>query len=95
MNATDRAVFGLDTDKVPYSKYSQYSSYGAGITGKKPAGGTTPKGQRVLTASECEAGGFLWTGSACGFDRSSGAIYHQKALVLSVQRTLTMNLQII
>ena len=25
----------------------------------------------------------------------SGAIYHQKALVLSVQRTLTMNLQII
>lgn len=70
LNATDRAVFGLDTDKVPYSKYSQYSSYGAGITGKKPAGGTTPKGQRVLTASECEAGGFLWTGSACGFDRS-------------------------
>ncbi|PWF62249.1 TonB-dependent receptor [Shewanella sp. BC20] len=68
--ATDRAVFGLDTDKVPYSKYSQYSSYGAGITGIKPAGGTIPKGQRVLTASECEAGGFLWTGSACGYDRS-------------------------
>ncbi|MCL1043458.1 MULTISPECIES: TonB-dependent receptor plug domain-containing protein [Shewanella] len=64
LKATDRENFGLHTDKVPYSKYSQYSSYGARI-----AGGS---GARALTPEECTAGGFLWDAarSICGFDRS-------------------------
>lgn len=64
--ATDRAVFGLDTDKVPYSKYSQYSSYGAAISGG-------PKGNSVagsIPQERCTAEGYLWFNGTCGFDRS-------------------------
>lgn len=63
LKATDRENFGLHTDKVPYSEFSAYSSYGARIVGS----GT---GARQLTEEECTAGGYLWTGSLCGFDRS-------------------------
>ncbi|KIO37504.1 TonB-dependent receptor [Shewanella sp. cp20] len=64
LKATDRENFGLHTDKVPYSEYSQYSSYGARIAGGK--------GARALTPEECTAGGFFWDAarSICGFDRS-------------------------
>ncbi|MBL4815192.1 MAG: TonB-dependent receptor [Shewanella sp.] len=64
LKATDRENFGLHTDKVPYSEFSKYSSYGARI-----AGGS---GARQLTPAECTTGGFLWdTGNTrCGFDRS-------------------------
>ncbi|WP_394204115.1 TonB-dependent receptor [Shewanella waksmanii] len=64
LKATDRENFGLHTDKVPHSEYSQYSSYGARI-----AGGS---GARSLTAEECTAGGWFWDSarSICGFDRS-------------------------
>ncbi|GIU26304.1 TonB-dependent receptor [Shewanella sp. MBTL60-007] len=70
LKATDRENFGLHTDNVPHSDFSGYSSYGARIAGVT-VDGVTPTGQRVLTAEECEAGGFLWTGSTCGFDRSA------------------------
>ncbi|MCZ4338801.1 TonB-dependent receptor [Shewanella colwelliana] len=63
LKATDRENFGLHTDKVPHSDFSSYSSYGARIVG-------TGTGARQLTAEECAAGGYLWTGSLCGFDRS-------------------------
>ena len=63
LKATDRENFGLHTDKVPHSEFSSYSSYGARIVGS----GT---GARQLTEEECTAGGYLWTGSLCGFDRS-------------------------
>ncbi|ABV36327.1 TonB-dependent receptor, plug [Shewanella sediminis HAW-EB3] len=64
LKATDRENFGLHTDKVPYSEYSQYSSYGARI-----AGGS---GAKALTPEECTAGGWFWDAarSICGFDRS-------------------------
>ncbi len=64
MKATDRENFGLHTDKVPHSEFSQYSSYGARI-----AGGS---GARALTPAECTAGGFFWDAarSLCGYDRS-------------------------
>ncbi|MCG9696329.1 TonB-dependent receptor [Shewanella sp. Isolate11] len=64
LRATDRENFGVHTDKVATSPYSAYSSYGARIAG-------TGSGYRVLTADECAAGGFVWTGSTCGYDRSS------------------------
>ncbi|GIU28299.1 TonB-dependent receptor [Shewanella schlegeliana] len=70
LKATDRENFGLHTDNVPHSDFSGYSSYGARIAGVA-VDGVTPTGQRVLTTEECEAGGFLWTGSTCGFDRSA------------------------
>ncbi|PKG56409.1 TonB-dependent siderophore receptor [Shewanella sp. GutDb-MelDb] len=65
LKATDRENFGLHTDKVPHSASSQYSSYGARISG---AGA----GARALSAEECTAGGFFWDSarSICGFDRS-------------------------
>ncbi|WP_394130933.1 TonB-dependent receptor [Shewanella maritima] len=65
LKATDRENFGLHTDKVPHSEYSQYSSYGARIAG-------TGTGARTLTAEECTAGGWFWDAarSLCGFDRS-------------------------
>ncbi|MGS0680876.1 TonB-dependent receptor domain-containing protein [Shewanella sp. 125m-7] len=65
LKATDRENFGLHTDKVPHSPYSQYSSYGARIAG-------SGDGARQLTAEECTAGGFLWDSARniCGFDRS-------------------------
>ncbi len=63
LKATDRENFGLHTDKVPHSDYSAYSSYGARIAG-------TGTGARQLTPEQCDARGFLWTGSTCGFDRS-------------------------
>ncbi|MDR8523420.1 TonB-dependent receptor plug domain-containing protein [Shewanella fidelis] len=64
--ATDRDNFGLHTDKVPHSQYSQYSSYGARIAG-------TGSGARQLTPQECTDGGFLWdeARNICGFDRSA------------------------
>ncbi|MBW8182093.1 TonB-dependent receptor [Shewanella nanhaiensis] len=64
LKATDRENFGLHTDKVPHSEFSQYSSYGARI-----AGGS---GARALTPAECTAGGFFWDAarSLCGYDRS-------------------------
>lgn len=64
LKATDRKVFGLDTDKVPYSSHSVYSSFGARI-----AGGT---GAKQLTAEECTSGGFFWdtANTRCGYDRS-------------------------
>ncbi len=64
IQATDRDNFGIGTDKVEASQYSAYSSYGARIAGN----GT---GYRTLTPSECAAGGFTWTGSTCGYDRSA------------------------
>ncbi|WP_324614084.1 TonB-dependent receptor plug domain-containing protein [Ferrimonas sediminicola] len=68
LKATDRANFGLDTDKVPYSDFSAYSSYGARIAGG-PSGNTTAGS---LSEAECTAGGFLWIPerNLCGFDRS-------------------------
>ncbi|RYV02470.1 TonB-dependent receptor [Shewanella sp. OPT22] len=67
LKATQRADFGLDTDKVPYSEYSSYSSYGSRIAGGKNTGG-----QRQLTADECTAGEFLWDEEnlRCGYDRT-------------------------
>jgi len=64
LKATDRENFGLHTDKVPHSEFSQYSSYGARI-----AGGS---GAKALSPEECTAGGFFWDAarSICGFDRS-------------------------
>ncbi|QYK02765.1 TonB-dependent receptor plug domain-containing protein [Shewanella psychrotolerans] len=70
LNATDRKNFGLHTDKVPHSEFSSYSSYGARIAAVAREDETIPVGQRKLTPEECTAGGFLWTGSTCGFDRS-------------------------
>ncbi|MBQ4891776.1 TonB-dependent receptor [Shewanella sp. MMG014] len=65
LQATDRENFGLHTDKVPHSDYSQYSSYGARIAG-------TGTGARSLSPQECTDGGFFWDDarSICGFDRS-------------------------
>ncbi|WP_299788587.1 TonB-dependent siderophore receptor [uncultured Shewanella sp.] len=64
LKATDRENFGLHTDKVPHSEFSQYSSYGARISGGS--------GAKALTAEECTAGGWFWDSarSICGFDRS-------------------------
>lgn len=69
MRASDREVFGLHTDKVPYSEFSAYSSYGARI-----AGG--PKGNTVagsIPMDRCIAEGYLWIPekNLCGFDRSA------------------------
>ncbi|MCE9679571.1 TonB-dependent receptor [Shewanella sp. AS1] len=69
LKATDRENFGLHTDKVPYSPYSAYSSYGARIAAISSTGADVST-VRQLTPAECEAGGFLWTGTLCGFDRS-------------------------
>ncbi|QSX39515.1 TonB-dependent receptor domain-containing protein [Shewanella cyperi] len=68
LKASEREVFGVHTDLVPYSPFAAYSSYGARI-----AGG--PKGNSVagsLPAAECTAQGFLWIPekNLCGFDRS-------------------------
>jgi len=68
LKATDRENFGLHTDKVPYSEFSAYSSYGARIAGG-PKDNTTAGS---LSPEECTAGGFLWIPerNLCGFDRS-------------------------
>ncbi len=68
LKATDRENFGLHTDKVPYSEFSQYSSYGARIANASKGA----SGARALTPEECTAGGFFWDAarSICGFDRS-------------------------
>lgn len=68
LKATDRENFGLHTDKVPHSEFSQYSSYGARIANASAGAG----GARSLTAEECTAGGWFWDSarSLCGFDRS-------------------------
>ncbi|GGE67481.1 TonB-dependent receptor [Shewanella carassii] len=65
LKATDRDNFGLHTDKVPYSEFSAYSSYGARIKGPdgSPAVGSLPM-------ERCVAEGFLWNNGTCGFDRS-------------------------
>ncbi len=67
LKATQRKVFGLDTDKVPHSEYSNYSSYGARI-----AGGNDTGGQRQLSEEECTVGGFFWDSenTRCGYDRT-------------------------
>ena len=69
LKATQRSDFGLDTDKVPYSKYSNYSTYGARIYGDEEKGAV---GQRELTPEQCEQNGFLWdeARSLCGYDRT-------------------------
>ncbi|NKF50411.1 TonB-dependent receptor [Shewanella sp. WXL01] len=65
LTAAQREKFGVHTDKVPHSEYSQYSSYGARIAG-------TGTGARQLSAQECTDGGWFWdeARSICGFDRS-------------------------
>jgi iron complex outermembrane receptor protein len=68
LKATDRENFGLHTDKVQYSPYSSYSSYGARISGG-PKGNTTATS---ISQERCTAEGFFWdtANSRCGFDRS-------------------------
>ncbi|MEM5552679.1 TonB-dependent receptor [Pseudoalteromonas neustonica] len=64
IRASDREEFGVHTDKVPWTERSNYSSYGARISG--PFNYTLPK-------DECNASGFFFddANSRCGFDRSS------------------------
>ena len=70
LRATDRENFGLNTDKVPHSEFSSYSSYGARIAGTSEGA----SGAKALTAAECTAGGFFWDDTVsvprCGYDRS-------------------------
>jgi iron complex outermembrane recepter protein len=68
LKATDREKFGLHTDKVQYSPYSSYSSYGARIAGG-PKGNTTAGS---ISQERCTAEGFFWdaANARCGFDRS-------------------------
>ncbi|MCE9679570.1 TonB-dependent receptor [Shewanella sp. AS1] len=68
LKATDRENFGLHTDKVAYSPYSAYSSYGARIAADSASADISTV--RQLTKAECTAGGYTWTGTGCGFDRS-------------------------
>ena len=71
LKATQRSDFGLDTDKVPHSQYSSYSTYGARISGDEEKGAI---GQRELTQEQCEQNGLLWVESStnpiCGYDRT-------------------------
>ena len=68
LKATERENFGLNTDKVPYSALSRYSSYGARIA----ANTTGAMGQRALSPEECSALGLFYDvgNSRCGYDRS-------------------------
>ncbi|GLP96921.1 TonB-dependent receptor [Paraferrimonas sedimenticola] len=80
LRATDRENFGLHTDKVDHPR-SLYSSYGARINGLSDADKAALKAdpdyadavfsRTPFTEDECNAGGFFWTGSTCGFDRST------------------------
>ena len=68
LKANERANFGIDTDKVPHSPFSRYSSYGARIAPLTTGAG----GQRVLSEAECNARGLFYdtANSRCGYDRS-------------------------
>ncbi|WP_133406420.1 TonB-dependent receptor plug domain-containing protein [Parashewanella tropica] len=68
LKTTDRANFGLDTDKVPHSVKSKYSSYGARIAPNSKGA----KGQRALNQEQCETQDLLWdkANNRCGYDRS-------------------------
>ncbi len=68
LKASRRANFGIDTDKVPYSPFSQYSSYGARIAPLTEGA----QGQRALSEEECKVLGLFYdtANARCGYDRS-------------------------
>ncbi|MBM7073311.1 TonB-dependent receptor [Shewanella sp. 202IG2-18] len=67
LKANERANFGINTDKVPYSPFSSYSSYGARI-----AGGPVGSDVRQLTPEQCQNLGLFYdvANKRCGYDRS-------------------------